>query len=360
VKVAQVSGLGKVWGAYPPDVLDSDTATVGGGEAAMLMTSFGLADLNHDVTCYYPGDEAWYRGVRFRPLDRAYGEVVSGDYAAVVSWSDQDVLRLVPLGTRRVFSQQLNHMSRDPGFWKAIDVLVSPTSTHARYLLQWANDKAPRLVIMGGGADTIARGQPTKLSTRKHVVSYWSSPDRGLHHLLLCWSQILARVPDAELRIFYHLDRFRRDMRHFPWALWPEQSWTAKLLDQLMLTIRNVKVYGAVSRRVLAQHQAETKVWAYPCDPPHFTEGLGVSVGEALAAGCYAVARPADALEEAWGAAVEWVRAPVCNDDFRVRFADAVVTGLLANEAPRAEARAEILKQRTWKNASMALENAIT
>jgi len=212
---------------------------------------------------------------------------------------------------------------------------------------------------MGGGLDTVARGELPALRDRKHVVSYWSSPDRGLHHLLLIWPNIVKRVPDAELRIFYHPDRFRRDVRG-AWHI-DEVCWRGQLLDQLMLKkLPSVKILGVQSRLALARHQAETKVWTYPCDPVSYTEGFGIAAGEAIAAGCYAVARPADALEEAYGEAIEWVRAPVCDADFRARFADAIVKGLLADDVPYKEARLEVLAQHTWANASENLENALT
>ncbi|MDO8689281.1 MAG: hypothetical protein Q7R39_04615 [Dehalococcoidia bacterium] len=364
MKIAQVSGMGTVWGAYSPDVLDKAEKAIGGGEAAMLQTSFGLAKLGHTVTVYYPGLAGDYRGVKFLPMKKQlHADVAGGDYDTVVSWSDHKLLENIPDSKLRVFSQQLNDLPNSHKFWKSLDALVSPSLGHLTFLTQWMPlGINPYRAVVSSGIVSDLHLEQRPLSERANVVSYWSSPDRGLHHLLALWPEVVAAVPDAELRIFYHLDRFRKEIRGAHWM--GEVSWRGQMLDQLVRKVRtgeiqNVKILGPQPRKILAQHQMETKVWAFPFDPVSYTEGFCVSGGEAISAGCIAVARPDDAIEEVYGDAITWIRAPVPDPEWRKRFAAAVISGLNATEVPNKEDRKYVLDTYTWDNAASQLEVAM-
>lgn len=362
MKIGVVSGMGAVWGAYSPDVLDrEDRGTVGGGEAAMLQTAFGLAAHGHDVTVYYPGAVASYRGVTFEPFGRQHMDIAGRRFEAVISWSDHRILMCAPKGVRRVYSQQLNDLPTWPQFWKSVDVVVAASPNHAEFLRrafmpEWATDVRWGALYFGLQPERYAAQKP--LAERDPVVSYWSSPDRGLHHLLLVWPTILDAVPEAQLRIFYHLDRFRDSIRGM--YRYGEIAWRGAMLDELVARgMPGVQILGPQPRLVLARHQAETKVWAMPFDPVCYTEGACVSAGEAITAGCYPIARPDDALPSVYGDAIRWVPAEVCDDRFRARFAAAVIEGLRAEEAPNAEARRKVVETYTWERATCALEDAL-
>lgn len=361
-KIAMVSGLGHdIWGRYSPDVLDrEDRGTVGGGEAAMLQVSFGMARLGHEVVVYYPGKNSKYKDVTFLGLsENSPLQLLSEKFDAVVAWSDTEVLRYVPDSALRIFSQQLNSMPKDPHFWANMDTLVSPAYGHLQYLscgapLWWKG----KMHVVSSGFTQALYAEQKPLSKRKPIVSYWSSPDRGLHHLLLMWPKILKAVPEAELRIFYHPDRIRKSTRHL-WSL-GEIAWRGKMLDQLIETRdRSVKIFGPIPRITLAKHQVETKVWAFPFDPIFYTEGFCAAMGEAISAGCYLVVRPADALEEVYGDAPQWVRSAVCDQAWRDRFAGEIIAGLRSDSVPNHEARDEVIRIYTWDNASKQLENAL-
>lgn len=276
MKIGIVSGMGAVWGAYSPDVLDrEDRGTVGGGEAAMLNTAFGLAAKGHDVSLYYPGLETSYRGVKFLRFGGEQLDIASGRYEAVVSWSDHRILMCAPKGVRRVYSQQLNDLPAWPQFWRNVDVILAASPNHAEFLRgafmpSWATDVKWGALYFGLQPERYTAQKP--LGERDPVVSYWSSPDRGLHHLLMAWPTILEAVPDAQLRIFYHLNRFRDSIR----GIWRygEITWRGGMLDELIARrMSGVQIMGPQPRLVLARHQMETKVWAMPFDPVAYTEG---------------------------------------------------------------------------------------
>lgn len=354
-----------MWGAYEPGILDSQDpkAAIGGGEAALLQTSFHLALRGHDVTVYYPGEMATHRGVSFKPWWMAHAQVgQAGRYDAVVSWSDKQVLQCCAPTVKRVFMQQLNDLAGPPGFIDAIDVLVSPSATHLAFLQGWLQDRKRSLpmVVVPSGVEVQRYTDAVPFAHRKPMVSWWSSPDRGFHHLALIWPEVRRRVPNAELHVFYHLDRFVRDLAGSFQA--GEIAWRASMLKALRgaLTPANgVYVHGAVSRTELARWQKQTKVLAMPFDPVVPTEGFGVSYLEGLAAGCRVIARPDDALPELFGDAVEWIEAPVCTEAFRRKFADSVVQALSATSNPRRDAAARVVERFTWGRAAEAMEQAL-
>lgn len=356
------SGLGNVWGSFRPDVLDTPGQALGGGEAAMLRTSFGMAERGHEVEAFVPlkGDVTTHRSVTFRHLRDAYDALLTGRYDALLSWSDKDAIRLCPLGTKAIFVQQLNDLPDDILFWRKVDVIVPASASHGRYLMS----SQPKEALCGwvplyGGVlpHLYERALPWHL--RKPVVSWWSSPDRGLHHLLLMWPTIREHVPNAELRIAYHMERYINDTREA--FLYGEMAWRARALEQAAEAAKRaggVKVLGPISRVELAAHQRETKVWAFPFEPVTPTEGLSVSMGESIACGAWPIARPADALPEVYGDCVQWVDATICDDAWRARFAKAVIDALKSEKNPYAWKGKRFATEFTWEAATRNLERA--
>lgn len=362
MRVIYVSGLGAVWGSYKPDVLDrADRGTVGGGEAAMLETAFGLAARGHSVTVFYPGDAASHRGVSFQPLRDWPTALAQGGFDALVSWSDEQAIRVCPPSTRRVYAQQLNNMPADDAFWRAVDVIVPASVSHGRFL---ASVSPPGIDVawqpLYGGVRISRYENAMPWEERANVVGYWSSPDRGLHHLFAIWPKIRHVVADAELRVAYHFERWMRSTRHL--LNYGEIAWRARILETAYRTAKRaggVRILGALSRPALAQYQSTTKVWAYPFDPFVWTEGLAVAMSEALAAGCYAVARPDDALFEVYDGLADWVPSERCDAEWEDRFADAVIKALRANRNPHQYAQLNWAKDFTWARASERLEMAL-
>mgnify|MGYP001600423399 FL=1 len=362
MKIAVISGMGAVWGAYDVRCLFEDgKGTVGGGEAAMLHTSFQLAAFEHGVTVFYPGSVDHYRGVSFRPLPEAYPSLLADNYDAVCSWSDFHAIRIGPPHTRRVFVQQLNNMP-DPGdvFWRNVDVIVPASATHGRFLAKTQTYGASVAYMpLYGGVTPQLYADARPFWKRKPVVSWWSSPDRGLHHLLMMWPVIRREIPQAELRIAYHTHRFIEDTRSL--FKHGEVAWRARELEgalKLAQAAGGVYVLGAIPRKVLAKHQGETKVWAFPFDSICSTEGLCVSASEAIVAGCWPIVRPDDALREVYDGYVQWVPSMVCDDAWRGRFCGAIIAALRATANPYAAKATQFATNFTWPLAAKQLERA--
>jgi hypothetical protein len=137
---------------------------------------------------------------------------------------------------------------------------------------------------------------------------YASSPDRGLHHLLMAWPAIVAAVPGASLQIAYGtlgawlhehesgappttpdgLEHRRRGLLVF------------RRLKELPAAGHAVR-WGSLTHKELSGVLAEAEVYAYPCDPIGPTESFSCSTLEACAAGALPVLLEADALGSIYG-----------------------------------------------------------
>ena len=304
VRILYLVGFTDWWGRYPPDVLDRDDAgTVGGGEYAALMTAFWLAGSGHDVVYSSVAEEGSHRGVAFTPLDRHVRTYLScGPWDAVVAWGDRRLLGVVRCGALRVFAQQLNDLfGLGDDISLGMDLLISPSASHARMMRHLLGQDSPvGQAVVHNGVDLSmypSEDLPDP-SLRPVVAGWWSSPDRGLHHLLAAWPLVRRRVPAARLRIFYQVRKYiaaARDAGGRAGVL-------SHLLETRLAAVRHlgVDVVDAIPRSRLRREQAAIRVQAYPCEAEGYTEGFACSVAEAMAAGCLPLIRPVDALRDLW------------------------------------------------------------
>lgn len=276
MKIAYVSGYASWWGRYPKDVLDADHAgrTVGGGEAGMLASAFELAAAHDEVTVYACAEPGEYRGAVFKPESAFYRDVRDGaEFDALVAWSDPKPLAAAPDGCARLLVQQLNDLLFWPGWEREVDVLVSPSRDHAEYMrrLGWQGAQA---VMHNGCAPSQLAPAPLP-STRPLRVGYWSSPDRGLHHLLRAWPRVRREVVGAELHVFYEIDKLFQfvDNQGVSGEAWHRLK---TVRDEVLRARADASVvfHGATSRTKLYAAQRQVRVMCYPSDGLGYTEGF--------------------------------------------------------------------------------------
>ena len=275
MRIAYYSGYSPWWGTYPKDVLDADRGrTVGGGEAGMLSSAFELFKQGDEVVIYACAEPGEYRGVVFKPESDFYGDLRRGGvFDCVVAWSDPKPLGAAPDGAGRILVQQLNDLLFWPGWEQGVDVLVSPSRNHAGYMrrLGWTGTQA----VMHNGCAQSQLGPASPPHTRPLLVGYWSSPDRGLHHVLRAWPRVRRAVPGAELRVFYEIEKLFQfvDDQNVSGEAW----WRLKTVRDEVLRARadpSVVFEGALSRVRLHEAQKQIRVMCYPSDGLGYTEGF--------------------------------------------------------------------------------------
>lgn len=321
------------WGAWSPqDLHDSASLRmIGGGETALLNLSFQLASRGHQVFVFYnTARPCRYRGVDFLP--KSYGPELytTLDHDVLISWEDINPLAQHHRATLAVYAMQNNTM-----LVGSVDYAID----HYQAVSGWHRDQCigsdpsfrpiskSKWITVPNGIDrsrylATPERQPFK-------IIHSSSPDRGLHHLLAAWSEIKARLPQAELHIFYEMDRLFNLVDSIPDAA------TKPRIDSIRASLKEhegngVFIRGPVNQWVLAQEQLSSALLCYPCDPVQPTEGFGITILEALAAGTPVVTSDADAFPELWTDLVEMIPQRHVSDPERL--ADAVAGVLLDPE----------------------------
>jgi len=169
-----------------------------------------------------------------------------------------------------------------------------------------------------------------------HRAVYSSSPDRGLLAALLAWPTVRARVPDAELHVFYGFKN---------WLTVAEavgdhaQIQHARHIAKLLEATPGVVFRDRIGQKELAREFMRAGVLAYPT---WFSETSCVTAMEAQAAGLHVVTSDIAALSETVhvGALLAWdsqTREPTAG--YMDRFVDEVVEDMRGSfEDDRAEA----------------------
>jgi glycosyltransferase involved in cell wall biosynthesis len=125
-----------------------------------------------------------------------------------------------------------------------------------------------------------------------HRAVYSSSPDRGLLAAVMAWPLVRAKVPDAELHVFYGWLNWELSARQ---ANDQAQLRAIQHLKNLCEKTPGIVMRDRVNQRELAREFMRAGVWCYPT---WFSETSCVTAMEAQAAGLMIVTSPLAALVE--------------------------------------------------------------
>jgi glycosyltransferase involved in cell wall biosynthesis len=306
MRILYLVGFTDWWGSYPPDVLDrEDSGTIGGGETCALRTAAGLVERGHEVVYCSVAQAGEWRGVKFAPMSdmvSVYAE--QGPWDALVAWRDARLLALAVTGEARLFIQQLNDLGFG-GPWERHVDMISPASENHGVYLKSLTQNPEQLATIGlpvsNGCDPTLFPLPVpRPQDRPLWVGYWSSPDRGLIHLLDAWPRIKAVIPEARLKVYYKVREYVSGAKIS--VINGRAVYTGNRLERLLAEqCRNgVDLVDALPRRTLAREQIKCRVMTYPLNPQGYTEGFGQAVPEAMLAGCLPIVRCVDAFESLW------------------------------------------------------------
>ncbi|HYE91572.1 MAG TPA: glycosyltransferase, partial [Terriglobales bacterium] len=287
-----VSGYDPWWGTLlPPDILDrQDAGGIAGGETMMLEQCFALAERGDTVhlfsDVFAPGT---HRGVRFHTMRDFVAAVLQWpDPDVVLAWKNPEALSDVPDSAARILVQQCNDLDYTPGWRSFVDAIVAASANHAALFRSFGYDGVIEVVHNGCHLERYPIEALVAPQERAPVVGYWSSPDRGLHHLLAAWPFVREKRPDAELRVHYEIQK----IFEFTKSAFRDTGVVNMSLGRVALVrkaiesarrLPGVTFTGMLPRNELIRSQLETRVFAYPCDPICYTEGFGASVAEAMA-----------------------------------------------------------------------------
>lgn len=283
-----------------------------GSESFFFNTARGLAARGHQVQVFC---DAVHESYQAPNLDGASVYKLSSNAKldpnvdVVLAWNEPDLLRLVPKTALRVCVQQLNDFGFcQPGYDKHVNLYAFPSEKHRQFMVESNRLDPARTVVVPNSINLeFYEGEEER---RRHSVAYCSSPDRGLHWLLEYWPQVRARVPDAQLRVYYKVQSWLDGSRDlwYDYGLreWWEGGFRARYVEECLKRLgrageNGLTLVGPISNAEMARELMRTEVLAYPCDTLRWTEGFSVTIMDALAAGCVPLISDVDAIGDVYG-----------------------------------------------------------
>lgn len=310
-----------------------------GSESSYFNMARGLAERGHQVQVFadvvdeikaspeLAGADAW----KLESSARMFPDV-----DAVLAWNEPDLLRLVPNTALRVVFQQLNDFDYCfKGYDEFVDLYAFPSLPHLQFMSGHYGIPLTKCVVVPNSTN-LEFFEPNGAPRRTHSVAYCSSPDRGLHWLLEWWPHVRARVPDAQLRIYYKVEPWLQSVRD----LWYDQGlrqwysigFRARYVEEALRRIgrageNGVTLVGPISNVDMAKELLQTELLVYPCDTVRWTEGFSVAIMDACAAGAVPIISDVDALGGIYSGAAHVVPGrPQSRDQ---RWIEAIVHGLV-------------------------------
>lgn len=306
-----------------------------GSESSFFNLATSLSEMGHEVAVFCVCEQPFRHpsGWEGIPIQGLEGLPRTEGLDAVITWNEPDYLRYAPEGVRRYCDQQLNDFGycRESNWQRLADVWISPSENHRTNVMYAENLRHADCLVIPNSVPLELFSGPAPARNPRRVV-WCSSPDRGLHHLLSMWPDVRARVPDAELRVFYRLRPWLERAIGNPDEVGRRARYIAEVLPRLAHL--GVEVLDVVPNRRMAEELRSAACLAYPCDPVRYTEGFGCSVLDAAAAGCVPIISAADALPTVHGSAAIGIAGPP--GPMRRAWIEAITSALTHGAPPEA------------------------
>lgn len=296
-------------GPFPwtPDSINREG--LGGSETAVVEVSKDISVHGYRCLVYTDEEGIWY-GARYRKWEKWTPDNPSWTF---ISWRHPEVFdNQIQANQKFLWMHDTDAGdSLTPKRAKQIDAILCLSQFHKAHLLErypfltepircaGHKEEEPhdpscfvRMLVVGNGIDpTRFTWEAQEKHTRnKNKFIYTSSPDRGLEQLLGYWPAVRARMPEAELHIFYGWDYYDR--------MNPNGNFKARIQKAVAdLKDQGVIWRGRVGQKELAAEMQESAAWLYP-GPHTFQETFCIGAVEAQAAGCVPVTRDNGAMPE--------------------------------------------------------------
>lgn len=271
-------------GAYPWNEKLYSEKGLGGSETAAVEMALWLKEITkRQVRIFNNSSELFIgrTGVEYRPAAEVYDYFRKWKPKLHIAWRHSARLTQSP-------SYIWCHDLVTPGADNigAYDKIMALSDFHVEFLM--ANLGIPREKIMrtrnGISPALIRETKALGIKKQKGKVLWPNSLDRGLEHAIRIMDKVKAKVPEAELHVFYGgLENFEN------YGLKEKGEELKKMIEARPW----VKYVGNVTKERLMQEFASAEVWLYPAS---FIETFCLSALESVLMSCWPVIREFGAL----------------------------------------------------------------
>ncbi len=302
-----------------------NTTGIGGSETAVVEIAKRLAQDGFRVWVYNQCglDEGMHDGVgyidyrRWRPSEKADIHISwrmpyegLGDIAAGRKW-----LWMHDLNKGEIVNEKNTQQ---------YERVLGVSQYHADYLAKVYPFLDGRLGYLPNGAN-LERFSLQGVERQPFKVSWTSSPDRGLLHLLNIWPEVVATEPGAELHIFYGWNNIDKMIASGNLGLAEYKAVCERIVDQFP----SIHWRGRVGQDELARELMSSQVWAYPTG---FIETFCIGAVEAMAADCFIVTSKLGNIPNIVGDTGYLVQGAPTTPLYRRKFEGVLMAGLMDTE----------------------------
>ena len=300
---------------------------MGGRETALVHLGEQWARQGHEVVNLVPVKRPFSKtydsGGNISYVDNGitYNYLSNFNSDALVSWEEPRIFGVPDIRKKIKFSvieMQVAHLYVTTDDGKSLDHYVDGYAVLSKWAGDFLSKNEPsiskkKISILPQGVD-LKRFPTPKTKHPGHSpynFHYSSSPDRGLHHLLKLWPQILKLYPGSKLHIAYGIEK------------WTEETkWTHNLQSEIALDVlegikqEGIVYHGRIGQDKLAKIIYESDLLLYSCDTMSPTETGCATILESLAAGTPVITTDCDCIDSEFSSVSYQSKLPFDEDDY--------------------------------------------
>ena len=273
-----------------------------GSDLALVMIGTCLQKRGHEIHLFtihaepHNKPSAW-ENIKIYNYDERFS-IINDSFDAIISLNEPNVFIGLTEKPFRICWQFLNDFPYcEPGYDNYVDKWLAVCQQHMDHLKSLI-PPSNKWEVLGLGCEP-AWYQDKRVDGR---MVWCSSADRGLHWLLQEYPKIKAAVPNATLKIFYHMDfshieniepqqaESDETMRSRGYAInhtvpMVEMGQRIRYIKNAIKKLKHLGVehIGPVSRDQMRKEFSEASVFPFSCDTVTMCEGFSVSTLESHA-----------------------------------------------------------------------------
>ena len=327
---------------------------LGGTQSAICYLAMQLAANGHQVALInhaskpgqYAGVDCPGEAVGMAPeYINGFDAVIVSGIALARNMRNRGVTTKLMLWTGLAHDQPPMQSLKDPNERSAWDGFVFVSDWQKDHYVRAFGVNPAKSVILRNAIspafENLAKAPPFFERGEPPVLTYTSTPFRGLDVLVLAFPIVRSLVPGCRLKVFSSMAVYRADDQQF------------EILYKICEALEGVDYVGAIGQKDLARELAAIDILAYPNT---FDETSCIAIMEAMAAGCLVVTSKSGALPETLDGHGFLVESNVPRHTFAYNFAMKVVETIRAASANPGEYAARLARQDdfvtrnlTWK-----------